>query len=85
MTTTRFTTWILGAFSLVSLACLVLLYAALTDLWHMYGPADLWSGSDLGKAEWRFAAVSFWTLVAFHLAWLGAALHGLLRARRARA
>jgi hypothetical protein len=77
----RSTTWILGAFSLVSLACLVLLFAALTDLWHICGPLDVWSGPGLGKAEWRIAAVSYWTLLAFHLAWLGTALHGLLRSR----
>ncbi len=85
MTLSRSTTWILGAFSLVSLVSLVLLYAALTDLWHMYGPSGIWSGSELGKAEWRFAALSFWTLLVFHLAVFGASLRGLVHSRRQRA
>ena len=85
MTLSRSTAWILGAFSLVSLVSLVLLYAALTDLWHLYGPSDIWSGSELGKAEWRFAALSVWTLLVFHLAVAGASLRGLVQSRGQRA
>jgi hypothetical protein len=65
----------------VSLIGLLLLYAALTDLWHLYGPREIWIGTGLGKPEWRIAAVSFWTLLVFHLAWLVAAVRGLLRSR----
>jgi len=81
MVITRPATWILGAFALVSLACVLGLFAAWTDLWHMLGRPDIWSGSEVGKAEWRFAALGLWPVLAFHLAWLGVALRGLVRSR----
>jgi hypothetical protein len=72
----------LAAGSVVSLVSVLLLFAALTDMWHLYGPPEIWSGTGLGKAEWRMAAVSVWILAAIQLAVLGITLASLLRNRR---
>lgn len=80
----RSPSWIRGAFYLVSLTRLLLLFAATTSLWRIYVLPDVWSGAGHGKAEWRFGAVNHWTALALHLAWLGAALRGLPRSRQKR-
>jgi hypothetical protein len=79
MVLTRPVVWLLGAFALVSLVCLLGLFGALTDLWHMLGRPDIWAGAGAGKAEWRFLALAFWPVLVFHLVWLVVTLRSLTR------
>ena len=81
MILTRPVAWILGSFALLSLACLLGFFGALTDLWHLLGRPEIWSGSGAGKAEWRFLALGFWPMLGFHLVWLAIVLRGLARPR----
>ena len=84
MVLTRPVVWILGTLALISLVCLLASFGALTDLWHMLGRPEIWSGSEAGYAEWRFLAIGFWPMLGFHLLWLVVTLRGLARSRPAR-
>jgi hypothetical protein len=84
MVLTRPLVWILGALALVSLACLLGFFGALTDMWHMLGRPDIWSGVGDGMLEWRFLAIGFWPMLAFHLVWVIFTLRALARSRQVR-
>ena len=81
MVLTRSVVWILGCLALISLVCLLAFFGALTDLWHMLGRPDIWSGGGAGMAEWRFLALGFWPMLAFHLVWGLVTLRALARSR----
>ncbi len=72
---------LLAVAALVSLAALLGMWAALTDIWHQAGRPDFWAGEGAAAYEWRWLSLLFWPVLAFHLAVLGIAVAGLRRRR----
>lgn len=81
MKVNRVALWALVILSGLAVVCLALMGAALTDLWHMYGPRQIWTGTEPGQLEWRVVTLGYWSVVAFHLAWFGIAAQALLWSR----